>query len=159
MSHSVTRNCKNIQYRIFRLLTYLQNIYRLQHRTKHACTTILCTCEMRPKRYTCPFSTSRRHTGGSRGTTTLILNIGVRWRFTPRPLTLGKSPGTHWTGGVCERKHAMSNSPKEKKITRWRIGRARGPRHVSETGNEVPGKHVSNNGHCLVCSVRCGTIK
>ena len=22
-----------------------------------------------------------------------------------------------------------------------------GPRHVSETGNEVPGKHVSNNGH------------
>jgi hypothetical protein len=22
----------------------------------------------------------------------------------------------------------------------------------------VPGKHVSNSGHCLVCSVRCGTI-
>jgi len=37
-------------------------------------------------------------------------------------------------------------SPKEK-ITRWKIGRARWPRHVSETGNEVPGKHVSNNGH------------
>ena len=48
--------------------------------------------------------------------------------------------------------------PSKKKITRWKIGRARGPRHVSETGNEVPGKHVSNNGHWLVCSVRCGTI-
>ena len=48
--------------------------------------------------------------------------------------------------------------PKKKKITRWKIGRARGPRHVSETGNEVPGKHVSNNCHWLVCSVRCGTI-
>ena len=35
--------------------------------------------------------------------------------------------------------------PKEK-ITR-KIGRARGPRHVSEMGNEVPGKHVSNNCH------------
>ena len=33
-----------------------------------------------------------------------------------------------------------------------------GSRHVSETGNEVPGKHISNNGHWLVCSVRCGTI-
>ena len=48
--------------------------------------------------------------------------------------------------------------PPKKKITRWKIGRARGPRHVSETGNEVPGKHVSNNGHWLVCSVRCGTV-
>ena len=48
--------------------------------------------------------------------------------------------------------------PPKKKITRWKIGRARGPRHVSETGNEVPRKHVSNNGHWLVCSVRCGTI-
>jgi len=48
-------------------------------------------------------------------------------------------------------------APKEK-IIRWKIGRARGPRHVSETGNEVPGKHVSNNVHWLVCSVRCGTI-
>ena len=37
--------------------------------------------------------------------------------------------------------------PKEKKITRWKIGRARGPRHVSETGNELPGKYVSKNGH------------
>jgi len=37
--------------------------------------------------------------------------------------------------------------PPKKKVTRWKIGRARGPRHVSETGNEVPGKHVSNNGH------------
>ena len=41
-------------------------------------------------------------------------------------------------------------APKEK-ITRWNIGRARGPRHVSKTGNEVPGKHVLNNGHWLVC--------
>ena len=49
-------------------------------------------------------------------------------------------------------------SPKENKTTRWRIGRARGPRHVSETGNEVSGKRVSNNGHWLVCSVRCDTI-
>jgi len=57
--------------------------------------------------------------------------------------------------GVCERKHAISNPPQ---ITRWKLGRARGPRHVSETGNEVPEKHVSNNGHWLVCSVRCGTI-
>ena len=48
--------------------------------------------------------------------------------------------------------------PPKKKITRWNIGRARGPRHVSETGNEVTGKHVSNTGHWLVCSVRCGTI-
>ena len=48
--------------------------------------------------------------------------------------------------------------PKKKKITRWKIGRARGPRHVSEMGNEVPGKHFSNNVHWLVCSVRCGTI-
>ena len=46
----------------------------------------------------------------------------------------------------------------KKKITRWKIGRARGPRHVSETRNEVPGKHVSNSGHWLVCSVSCGTI-
>jgi len=40
--------------------------------------------------------------------------------------------------------------PPKKKITRWKIGRARGPRHVSETGNEVPGKHVSNRPslHC-----------
>ena len=48
--------------------------------------------------------------------------------------------------------------PPKKKITRWKIGRARGPRHVSETGNEVPGKHVSNNGHWRICSVHCGTI-
>ena len=48
--------------------------------------------------------------------------------------------------------------PAKKKISRCKIGRASGPRHVSETGNEVPGKHVSNNGHWLVCSVRCGTI-
>ena len=32
--------------------------------------------------------------------------------------------------------------PPKEKITLWKIGRARGPRHVSETGNEVPGKHV-----------------
>ena len=44
-----------------------------------------------------------------------------------------------------------------KKITRWMIGRARGSRHVSETGHEVPGKHVSNSGHWLVSSLRCGT--
>ena len=48
-------------------------------------------------------------------------------------------------------------SPKEKN-TRWKIGRTRGPQHVSETGNEVPGKHVSYNAHWLVCSVGCGTI-
>ena len=30
--------------------------------------------------------------------------------------------------------------PPEEKITRWKAGRARGPWHVSETGNEVPGK-------------------
>ena len=60
--------------------------------------------------------------------------------------------------GVCECKHRVFKYPQRKKITRWNIGRARGPRHVSETGNEVPGKHVSNNGHRLVCSVRCGTI-
>jgi len=68
-------------------------------------------------------------------------------------------PSNHSTYGVCGCKHAISNTPKgEKKITRWKIGRARGPRHVSETGNEVPGKHVSNNGHWPVCSVRCDTI-
>ena len=48
--------------------------------------------------------------------------------------------------------------PPKEKITRWKIGTVRETRHVSETGNEVPGKHVSNNGHWLVCSVRCGTI-
>jgi len=48
--------------------------------------------------------------------------------------------------------------PPKEKITRWKIGRARGPRHVSEMGSKVPGKHVSNNGHWLVCSVCCGTI-
>ena len=48
--------------------------------------------------------------------------------------------------------------PPKEKITRWKIGRARGPQHFSETWNEVPGKHVSNNGHWLVCSVSCGTI-
>ena len=48
--------------------------------------------------------------------------------------------------------------PPREQITRLEIGRTRGPQHVSEMGNEVPGKHVSNNGHWLVCSVRCGTI-
>ena len=48
--------------------------------------------------------------------------------------------------------------PNKKKITRWKIGRASGPRHVSETGNEVPVEHVSNNVHWLVCSVRCGQL-
>ena len=48
--------------------------------------------------------------------------------------------------------------PPKEKITHWKIGRTRGPRYVSETGNEVPWKHVSNIGHWLVCSVRCGTI-
>ena len=48
--------------------------------------------------------------------------------------------------------------PQRKKITHWKFGRTRGPWHVSETGNEVPGKHVSNNDHWFVCSVRCGTI-
>ena len=33
--------------------------------------------------------------------------------------------------------------PPKKKITHWKIGRAKGPQHVSETGDEVPGKHVS----------------
>ena len=47
--------------------------------------------------------------------------------------------------------------PSKKKITCWKMGRTRGPRNVSQTGNEVPGKHVSNNGHWLVCSVCCGT--
>ena len=45
-----------------------------------------------------------------------------------------------------------------KKKSHWKIGRARGPRHISETGNEVPGKHVSNNSHWLICSVRCGQL-
>jgi len=70
----------------------------------------------------------------------------------------GCLPSNHSTYGICERKNAISNTPKRKKITRRKIGRARGPRHVSETGNEVPGKHFSNNGHWLVCSVHCGTI-
>ena len=48
--------------------------------------------------------------------------------------------------------------PPKEKITRWKIGTARGPRHISEMGNEVLRKHVSNNGHWLVCSVHCGTI-
>jgi len=32
----------------------------------------------------------------------------------------------HSTYGVCERKHAISNTHKEKKSTCWKIGRARG---------------------------------
>ena len=52
----------------------------------------------------------------------------------------GWLPSNHSTYGACERKHVISNTTKEKKITRWKIGRARGPRHVSETGNEVPGE-------------------
>jgi len=48
--------------------------------------------------------------------------------------------------------------PLKKKITRWKIGRARGPRNVSETGTEVLGKRISNNGHWLVCRVRCGIM-
>jgi len=48
--------------------------------------------------------------------------------------------------------------PPKKKITPWKIGRARWPQHVSKMGNEVPGKHVSNNGHWLICIVHCGTI-
>ena len=68
----------------------------------------------------------------------------------------GWRPSNHSTYGVCERKNAISNS--HKKITRWKIGRARGPRHVSERGNEVPGKYISNNGRWLVCSVRCDCI-
>ena len=61
----------------------------------------------------------------------------------------GWLPSNRPTYGVCECKHAITNTPKEK-ITRWKIGRAWGPRHVSKTGNEVPGKHVSNSGHCQV---------
>ena len=51
----------------------------------------------------------------------------------------------------------ISNTPKEKSHT-LKDRDSEGPRHVSETENEVPGKHVSNNGHWLVCSVCCGTI-
>ena len=49
-------------------------------------------------------------------------------------------------------------TPKQKKSHVERSGERGGPRHVSETWNEVPEKHVNNNGHWLVCSVRCGTI-
>jgi len=41
--------------------------------------------------------------------------------------------------------------PKEK-ITRWKIGRARGPRHISETGNKVPGKHFFEQWSLTRCS-------
>ena len=34
------------------------------------------------------------------------------------------------------------------KITLWKIGRARGPRQVSETGNDVPWKHKHAVLHC-----------
>jgi hypothetical protein len=51
--------------------------------------------------------------------------------------------------------NARFRIPTKGKITCWKIGRARAPRHVSETGNEVPGKCVSNYGHWLVCSVCC----
>ena len=46
----------------------------------------------------------------------------------------GWLPSNRSSYGVCECKHAISNTLKEKS-TRWKIGRARGPRHVSETGN------------------------
>ena len=64
----------------------------------------------------------------------------------------GWLPSNHSTYGVCECKHAISNTPKGKKSHVERSGEGGGPRHVSETGNELPGKHVSNNGHWLVCS-------
>ena len=63
------------------------------------------------------------------------------------------------TRGVVSVNTRFQIPPPQKKIRRWKIGRARGPRHVSETGNEVPGKHVSNSGHWLVvCTVHCGTV-
>jgi len=66
----------------------------------------------------------------------------------------GCFPSNHSMYGVCECKHAISNTLKgKKKIIRWKIGRARGPRHVSETGNEVPGKHVSKNDSFAACAV------
>jgi len=49
-------------------------------------------------------------------------------------------------------------SPKEKKSHVERSGGWGRLRHISKTGNEVPGKHVSNSGHWLICSMRCGTI-
>ena len=71
----------------------------------------------------------------------------------------GWFPSNHSTYGVCECKHTISNTPKRKKKSHVeRSGELGGPRHVSETGNEVPGKHVSNNGHWLICSVHCGQL-
>ena len=66
----------------------------------------------------------------------------------------GWLPSNHSRYGVCERKHTISNTPKEK-VTRWKIGRARGPRHVFETGNEVPGNMFRTVGidWCAVCAV------
>ena len=59
-------------------------------------------------------------------------------------------PSNHSTYGVCECKHAISNTPKGINHKLKDRERARGLGHVSETGNEVPGKYVSNNGHWLV---------
>jgi len=64
----------------------------------------------------------------------------------------GWLPSNHSAYGVCECKHAISNTPSPQKITSWKIGRVRRPRHVSETGNEVPEKHVSKrpSPHCYM---------
>jgi hypothetical protein len=42
--------------------------------------------------------------------------------------------------------NAISNTPKGKNCT-LKDQEIDGPRHVSETGNEVPGKRVLKNGH------------
>ena len=69
----------------------------------------------------------------------------------------GWLPSNHSTYRVCECKHAISNTPKGKNHT-LKDRESEGATARLRNGNEVPGKHVSNNGHWLVCGVRCGTI-
>ena len=69
----------------------------------------------------------------------------------------GSLPSNHSTYGVCECKHVISNTPKGKNHM-LKDRESEGATVRLWKGNEVPGKHVSNNGHWLVCSVHCGTI-
>ena len=69
----------------------------------------------------------------------------------------GWLPSNHSTYGVCERKHAISNTPKKKNHT-LKGRESEGATARLRDGKWGAGKHVSDSGHWLVCSVRCGTI-
>jgi len=69
----------------------------------------------------------------------------------------GWLPSNHSTYGVCERKHAISNTTKEKNHT-LKDRESEGATARLRNGKWGARKHVSNSGHWLVCIVRYGTI-